>query len=157
MTPVAFGVIFALTGSVGPIIGQNYGARRMDRVQRTLTNSFLLSIGYVLVAWAALALAAPFIVQAFDANGDSADYVDVLLPGKASSRGSSWRASSSPTPPSTISAIPCSAMVFAWGRATLGTMPFVTLGVRWGGIQGGLHGSRSARRSSASSRSRPPM
>ena len=29
VTPVAFGVIFALTGSVGPIIGQNYGARLM--------------------------------------------------------------------------------------------------------------------------------
>ena len=34
VTPVAFGVIFALTGSVGPIIGQNYGARLMGRVQR---------------------------------------------------------------------------------------------------------------------------
>ena len=36
VTPVAFGVIFALTGSVGPIIGQNYGARLIGRVQRTL-------------------------------------------------------------------------------------------------------------------------
>ena len=27
--PLAFGVIFALTGSIGPIIGQNYGARLM--------------------------------------------------------------------------------------------------------------------------------
>ena len=49
MTPVAFGVIFALTGSIGPIIGQNYGARLMGRVKRALTDSFMLSIGYVLV------------------------------------------------------------------------------------------------------------
>ena len=75
VTPVAFGVIFALTGSVGPIIGQNYGARLMGRVQRTLSDSFLLSVGYVLFAWAALALAAPFLVAAFDAKGDSADYL----------------------------------------------------------------------------------
>ncbi len=43
VTPVAFGVIFALTGSVGPIIGQNYGAQLMHRVRGTLTNSFILS------------------------------------------------------------------------------------------------------------------
>ena len=49
VTPVAFGVIFALTGSIGPIIGQNYGAKLMGRVQRALTNSFILSIGYVLL------------------------------------------------------------------------------------------------------------
>ena len=28
LVPVAFGIIFALSGSVGPIIGQNFGARR---------------------------------------------------------------------------------------------------------------------------------
>ncbi len=31
-------------------------------------------------------------------------------------------------------------MVFDWGRATLGTIPFVTLGVRYGGVKGGLIG-----------------
>ena len=31
VTPVAFGVIFALTGSIGPIIGQNYGAKLMGQ------------------------------------------------------------------------------------------------------------------------------
>ena len=75
VTPVAFGVVFALTASVGPIIGQNYGARLMERVRRTLTDSFILSIGYVLFAWAVLALAAPALVAAFDAKGESAEYV----------------------------------------------------------------------------------
>ncbi|HZZ62446.1 MAG TPA: MATE family efflux transporter [Roseiarcus sp.] len=75
VSPVAFGVIFALTGSIGPIIGQNYGARRLGRVRRALTDSFILSVGYVLVAWGALALAAPALVSAFDANPESADYV----------------------------------------------------------------------------------
>ena len=75
VTPVAFGVIFALTGSIGPIIGQNYGARLMGRVQRALTDSFILSIGYVLFAWALLALAAPALVAAFEAKGESAEYV----------------------------------------------------------------------------------
>ena len=34
MTPVAFGVIFALAGAIGPIIGQNYGAGDMVRVRQ---------------------------------------------------------------------------------------------------------------------------
>ena len=63
--PLAFGVIFALTGSIGPIIGQNFGARLMPRVRRALTDSFMLAVGYALVAWAALALAAPLVVAGF--------------------------------------------------------------------------------------------
>ena len=68
-------MIFALTGSIGPIIGQNYGARLMWRVRRALTDSFVLAVGYALVAWALLALAAPFVVAAFDATGPSAEFV----------------------------------------------------------------------------------
>ncbi len=80
VTPVAFGVVFALTASVGPIIGQNYGARLMGRVQRTLTDSFILSIGYVLFAWAVLALAAPALIAAFDATGRERGIRRFLLP-----------------------------------------------------------------------------
>ena len=69
VTPVAFGVVFALTASVGPIIGQNYGAKLMERVQRTLTDSFILSIGYVLIAWVVLALAEPALIAAFRPKG----------------------------------------------------------------------------------------
>ena len=44
MTPVAFGVIFALSGAVGPIIGQNFGAgQHVDRnaFVRNATRKFL--------------------------------------------------------------------------------------------------------------------
>ncbi|MGZ5918961.1 MAG: MATE family efflux transporter, partial [Hyphomicrobium sp.] len=36
ITSVAFGAIFALSATVGPIIGQNYGAREFDRMRATL-------------------------------------------------------------------------------------------------------------------------
>jgi putative MATE family efflux protein len=137
VTPVAFGVVFALTGSVGPIIGQNFGARQMHRVQRTLTDSFILSIGYVLIGWALLALATPYIIMAFDAKGDSADYIafycrygvvawvflSCLFVANAGFNNLGY---------------PTFAMAFNWGRATLGTIPFVTFGVRHGGVKGGL-------------------
>jgi uncharacterized membrane protein len=35
---------------------------------------------------------------------------------------------------------PLMAMVFNWGRATLGTIPFVTIGAAWGGYPGGVLG-----------------
>lgn len=34
LTPVAFAIIFALSGAVGPIIGQNFGAKNHDRVRQ---------------------------------------------------------------------------------------------------------------------------
>jgi len=139
VTPVAFAVIFALTGSVGPIIGQNYGARLMARVQRTLTDAFVLSVGYVIVAWAALALAAPLIVAAFDAAGDSAAYVTFYCRWGVVA----WLFLACLFVANTAFnnlGFPILSMVFNWGRATLGTIPFVTLGVRYGGVQGGLIG-----------------
>jgi len=139
VTPVAFGVIFALTGSIGPIIGQNYGARRMRRVRRALTDSFILSIGYVLVAWALLALAAPLLVTAFDAKGDSADYVMFYCRYGVVA----WLFLATLFVANTAFnnlGFPILAMAFNWGRATLGTIPFVTFGARYAGVKGGLVG-----------------
>jgi hypothetical protein len=35
---------------------------------------------------------------------------------------------------------PVLSMAFNWARATLGTIPFVTVGARYGGVQGGMLG-----------------
>jgi putative MATE family efflux protein len=139
VTPVAFGVIFALTGSIGPIIGQNYGARLMGRVRRAITDSFILSIGYVLIAWTILAIAAPAIVYAFDARGVSADYVLFYCRYGVSA----WVFLTCLFVANTSFnnlGFPILAMLFNWGRATLGTIPFVTIGARLAGIQGGMLG-----------------
>ncbi len=139
VTPVAFGVIFALTGSVGPIIGQNYGAKLMHRVRRTLTDSFILSVGYVLFAWSLLALAAPWLVSAFDAHGDSADYVTFYCQYGVVA----WLFLACLFVANTAFnnlGFPVLTMAFNWGRATLGTIPFVTFGAHYGGVKGGLMG-----------------
>ncbi len=139
VTPVAFGVIFALTGSIGPIIGQNYGARLMPRVRRALTNSFILSIGYVLFAWSLLALAAPWLISAFDAAGASADYIRFYCQFGVVA----WLFLACLFVANTAFnnlGFPFLTMAFNWGRATLGTIPFVTFGARYGGVKGGLVG-----------------
>ncbi|MBV9289895.1 MAG: polysaccharide biosynthesis C-terminal domain-containing protein [Hyphomicrobiales bacterium] len=139
LAPVAFGVIFALTGSVGPIIGQNYGARLMGRVRRALTDSFILSIAYVLAAWAALALAAPLVALIFDARGESADYLTFYCRWGVVA----WLFLSCLFVANTAFnnlGFPVLAMAFNWARATLGTIPFVTFGARYGGVKGALVG-----------------
>ena len=67
--PVAFGVIFALSGAVGPIIGQNFGARRYRPADATMRDSLTVTIVYVLAVWALLALFAGPIASLFGATG----------------------------------------------------------------------------------------
>jgi putative MATE family efflux protein len=139
VTPLAFGVIFALTGSIGPIIGQNYGARLMGRVGRAIFDSFLLAVGYALFAWAVLAIAAPWIAQAFDAHGESADFVLFSCRYGAAA----WVFITCLFVANTAFnnlGYPLLAMVFNWGRATMGTIPFVTLGAYLGGVHGAMLG-----------------
>ena len=56
LTPVAFGVLFALSGAVGPIIGQNAGAGRNDRVRRTFLDALFFALVVTLIVSAALFL-----------------------------------------------------------------------------------------------------
>jgi Na+-driven multidrug efflux pump len=137
--PLAFGVIFALTGSIGPILGQNYGARLMPRVRRAMTDSFLLAVGYALVAWAALALAAPLIVAGFEARAESARFVELFCYYGALA----WVFITCLFVANTAFnnlGFALMAMLFNWGRATLGTIPFVTLGAKLGGVPGAMAG-----------------
>jgi putative MATE family efflux protein len=137
--PLAFGVIFALTGSIGPIIGQNFGARMMERVRGAISDAFLLAVGYALLAWGALAVAAPGIAAIFDAHGESAAFVLLFCRYGAIA----WVFVTCLFVANTVFnnlGFPLLAMVFNWGRATLGTIPFVTLGARFGGVEGALTG-----------------
>ena len=129
----------ALTGTVGPIFGQNLGAGRFDRVAETLTRCFAVTIAYALAAWAALALGWPLLAALFQAKGDTAVYlaffcrfgvsawvfVGVLFVANAAFNNLGF---------------PVLSMLFNWGRATLGTAPFVTLGAALGGVEGGQLG-----------------
>ncbi len=140
VVPLAFGVIFALTGSIGPIIGQNFGARLMDRVWRAITDSLLLAVGYALIAWASLALAAPWIIAAFDAHAAAADFVAFFCRYGAVA----WVFVTCLFVANTVFnnlGFPLLAMIFNWGRATLGTIPFVTVGARYGGVEGAMLGA----------------
>jgi len=69
LTALAFGGIFALSGAVGPIFGQNLGAGLFDRIRSAYRDALIFATGYVLVAWALLWIASPWIVAGFGLSG----------------------------------------------------------------------------------------
>jgi putative MATE family efflux protein len=57
--------LFALSAAIGPMTGQNNGARRPDRVREAFRSSFLISLGWSLALAAVLAAATPVIALLF--------------------------------------------------------------------------------------------
>ncbi|WP_232622769.1 MATE family efflux transporter [Pseudorhodobacter sp. MZDSW-24AT] len=75
LTPVALGVIFALAGAIGPIVGQNAGAGRMDRVRRAIWDAVIFTaVVITLVTLVLFVLRGP-IADLFHAEGLTRDLV----------------------------------------------------------------------------------
>lgn len=75
LTVLAFGGLFALSGAIGGIFGQNYGAGEYVRVKRTYRDAMLFCLIYTLIAWAVLALATDIILTAFGLSGDASEVI----------------------------------------------------------------------------------
>ena len=71
LTPVAFGIVFALSGAVGPVIGQNFGAGLQDRVRRTYYEALLFAAIVVAVVSGILFGLREPIAALFTATGDA--------------------------------------------------------------------------------------
>lgn len=139
LIPVAFGLLFALSGAVGPIVGQNYGARRFDRVQSTLRDSMKVTLVYVLVVWALLALFARPVANLFNATEQAHDLVVffcVFVAGSFVFNGALFVANAAFN--NLGHALYSTAL--NWGRATLGVIPFVWVGAHGWGATGALAG-----------------
>ena len=136
LNPMAFGVLFALSGSVGPIMGQNLGAKLIARVRQVLTDCFIFAAIYVLVVSVFLRLAAPFIVELFHAKGETAGLLTFIC----AYGGVLWfflGAIFVANAAFNNLGFPVVSTLFNWGRATLGTLPFVTIGAARFGAEGG--------------------
>jgi putative MATE family efflux protein len=68
LAPLAFAAVFAVSGAIGPIVGQNAGALRYDRVRQVLLDASYFIFGYVAVVWLLLIFAADFIITTFAAS-----------------------------------------------------------------------------------------
>jgi putative MATE family efflux protein len=137
--PVAFGVIFALSGAVGPIFGQNFGARRTDRLTSTMRDSLIVTTIYVLAAWVLLALFAGPLASLFGATGLARELVVffcLFVAGCFLFEGALFVSSAA----FNNLGFPIYSTVFNWGRATLGIIPFTWIGATWFGADGVLAG-----------------
>ena len=136
--PVAFGTIFSLSGSIGAIIGQNLGARKFDRVRAALNGGLTFAAAFSMFAWLVLALVAPVLVQLFNATGEAARLIVFFCRWLAPLFAFFGTLFVCNAACNTLGR-PHYATALSWGRATLGTVPFVTLGAHWG-AEGALAG-----------------
>jgi putative MATE family efflux protein len=139
ITPVAFAAVFALSGAVGPIIGQNAGAGLYGRVRSTLRDAVIFNVLYVAAVWLLLWYCADAIVAAFSASDEAADLIlfyTHFLVGAFVFNGILFVANAS------FNNLhhPHWATCFNFGRALLGTIPAVYLGAQWYGARGVMAG-----------------
>ena len=140
VVPVAFGVVFALSGAVGPIIGQNFGAKNFPRVKRTLRDGLIFAIIYSSVMAILIFLLHDKIIAAFHVTDRAADLVRFFTTWIAASWafiGGLFVASAA----FNNLGKPVYSTWANWGRATLGTIPFAIAGAAWGGPEGIMVGT----------------
>ena len=139
LTPISFAILFALSGAVGPIIGQNFGAGNAARVRATFRDALIFTALVCVVVSGLLFMLRGPLEMLFDLDGQARSLVflfagplsllfffnGVIFIGNAAFNNlghpfySTW---------------------INWGRHTLGTIPFVLLGAMWLGAQGVLIG-----------------
>ena len=138
--PVAFGALYALSGSVGPIIGQNYGARQVQRMRDVLTTSLWVVVWFTAFAWVMLAIFSGTLADAFRATGDARALIVFFcqwLSPLFVFLGTLFVANAVFN---TLGRAHYSTL-FNWARATIGTVPFVDYGAHLAGAHGALAGS----------------
>ena len=139
LTPIAFGVIFALSGAVGPIIGQNFGAQNTARVKTAFRDALIFTAVYILLVTLVLFVMRGPIAALFEATGVTRDLIflfcgplalmfffnGVMFVSNAAFNNMGH---------------PFYSTAMNWGRQTLGTLPFIMIGSAWMGAAGILIG-----------------
>ena len=135
VVPLAFGGVFALSGAIGPVLGQNWGPRLFPRMHRVLDDALVCTLAYVTAMWLLLVFARNLVVFAFQLTGEAAEIVRFFClvsgPGWACI-GLLFCANSA----FNNLGFPLRATAVNWGRATFGTLPFALVGAAYAGPKG---------------------
>lgn len=135
IVPVAFGIIFSLSGAVGPIIGQNFGARDFGRVRQTLWDGLKFAAVYTVITSALLFLFRAQIADAFHLAGEARTIVIFFC----TWIGITWAfAGAQFVANAAFNNLgrPTLSTWFNWGKATVGTVPFAIVGAMIGDVEG---------------------
>ena len=139
IAPMSFAVVFALSGAIGPIIGQNFGARQHDRVRLAFLEGMRFLGLYVLAASLLLFVLRAPLAALFDADGVTRDLLYWFCGPLALLfffNGAIFVANAS----FNNLGRPLYSTCVNWGRNTLGTIPFVMAGSAALGAPGVLVG-----------------
>ena len=137
--PVCFALVFSLSGAIGPIIGQNFGAGRWDRILRSLSDALMFVTAYCVVVSILLWWGQDWLIAIFSLEQDAASLVSVfctiiaitfIFNGAMFVANAAFNNLNRPTWSTALN----------MGKATLGTIPFVWLGGKLGGAEGVLIG-----------------
>lgn len=137
--PVAFAVVFALSGAIGPIIGQNYGAGQPRRIIESINFAYFFVTVYTVAVWLLLNLMLDWLVMAFNATGQAEELlrlfchvvsVTFLFAGITFVGNSVFNNLGKPFYSTAMN----------WLKATVGTIPFVYIGGHYWQAEGILLG-----------------
>jgi putative MATE family efflux protein len=143
LQPVAFAALFALSGALGPIAGQNLGAKLFDRVEQTLNQGMKFVLYYTLIACFILFAAKELIVSAFGLNDGQGGDAEALLRLFLNGLSLMFIANGITFVTSALFnnlGKPQWATYFNLGKATFGTFPFIWVGGYYYGPEGVLIG-----------------
>ncbi|MEO9273594.1 MATE family efflux transporter [Marinomonas sp. 5E14-1] len=137
--PVVFAGVFALSGAVGPILGQNYGAGRFDRMHDAISGAVIYAFGYCVLLCLCLYQIQDWLVSVFSATQESADLIRFFA---------TFVSFSFFFQSLLFIAIavfnnlgkPFNSTLLNFGRATLGTWPLITIFALVMGAEGILFG-----------------
>ncbi len=139
IVPVTFGIVFALSGSVGPIIGQNFGAGNMGRVRQALVDGLKFSAVYTLLTSSLLFLFRHQLSDAFLAAGRTKDLILFFCTFIAVSWAFAGAQFVANAAFNNLGRASLSTWT-NWGKATFGTIPFAIAGAAWAGAEGLMAG-----------------
>ena len=130
LIPVCFAFVFSLSGSVGPILGQNFGAGSWARIQRALSDAHLINIGFCVAMSILLLIGQNIIINLFKFDGQAADIIilfcnfiaiSFIFNGMLFVSNAALNNLGSPRISSALNV----------GKASIGTVPFVLVGAHF--------------------------
>ncbi len=137
--PVAFGAVFALSGAIGPIVGQNFGAGLLPRVRRALLDCLLLLAIYTGIVSIILYLARHQLAALFSASPEATALIGFFCSFIALTFGFNGALFTANAAFNNLGR-PHWSTLSNWSRSTLGTIPFAWLGAEFLGAEGVLAG-----------------
>lgn len=139
IVPLCFGVVFSLSGAIGPIIGQNYGAMLLERVRRSYLDALKFAGLYVTAVCIVLFVLQDAIIALVSASGQAAVLIGLFCTWIALSWAFAGAQFVANAAFNNLGKAHWSAIA-NWAKATLGTVPFIHYGAQWGGAEGALWG-----------------